>query len=313
MLKTRLAAAVLLLIASVSSDSSAQSGISAGDPPQDVAENEIGPPQGNLRGTDEAPISVKIVDTEEAKQIRERGELAAAEKEILDRKLVDETQRLADLTADLAAYTNKLFWATAVLGAFTFALFLIAALGHRETSKAANASVKSTEQFREKERARLIASDVVCNVVVFDDHDPDAAEVRCRIYVRAQFYNYGATPALIGKTRIKPVIANNLPSRVTLRDVVSHPAYYQIPIMPGRSGGELEYSQEVTLSKEEARQIEGLPIANGKNVFVVGSIVYKDIFGVVRTFVFASKRKDREVVPTRGDDYNRDYQPHYEE
>ena len=76
------------------------------------------PPGSNQRGTDEIPLTVKILPTETSKEKTDREDRErsqSAEKAAVDKRLADQTQRLADETGELSSYTNWLAWFTLFL------------------------------------------------------------------------------------------------------------------------------------------------------------------------------------------------------
>jgi hypothetical protein len=199
----------------------------------------------------------------------------------------------------------------AFVAVFTLALVISTVGLWIVTRQTAEATKANTDMIVNRERARFIASDTLCGIGIFANQ-PKADVVRCTISARTQFYNVGATPGLVGKTRIKVFIGRSLPERITLRDVPSKPYYFQIAILPQGTGGEIDIQMEVEMPRAEAIELERTPTADGRKMFVVGSLVFKDVFGVVRTFVFASKKRGNIVVPTAGEAYNREYEPDYE-
>lgn len=91
-------------------------------PVQTPSNQSAQPSAQDQRGTDQIPFSVKIVPGERTKEQAEKEEGERREKDekaVVDRQLIDQTQRLADETGNLATYT---FW----LARFTLFLFFAA-------------------------------------------------------------------------------------------------------------------------------------------------------------------------------------------
>ena len=81
------------------------------------------------RGTDQMPLSVKIIPGERTKEQAEKEEHERREKDekaAVDKRLADQTQRLADETDNLATYTSFLFCAAlGQIALFVWQLWLI--------------------------------------------------------------------------------------------------------------------------------------------------------------------------------------------
>jgi hypothetical protein len=91
----------------------------AQQPVQAPSANPTQPSASDQRGTDQIPLSVKILPSQDAKERAENEEHERAEKAWIDKKLADGTQRLVDETQALRRYTG---W----LAIFTLFLFLAA-------------------------------------------------------------------------------------------------------------------------------------------------------------------------------------------
>jgi hypothetical protein len=83
---------------------------SRGQSKQPPAQNKqaVQPPAPDQRGTEEAPLAVKILPASDAEKQAEKQERDGKEKAETDRKLALETQRIADFTRLLAAFTAGL-------------------------------------------------------------------------------------------------------------------------------------------------------------------------------------------------------------
>lgn len=94
----------LALLAVIASDSWAQS-----KQPSPQSKPPAQPPATDQRGTDQIPLSVKILPATDAKEQADKTERDRKEKAIIDEKLAFETQRIADYTDWLAVFTGLLF------------------------------------------------------------------------------------------------------------------------------------------------------------------------------------------------------------
>lgn len=109
MLIRRTAILTLALCLAVVSDSAQSQRGSRSNPPRTESAQPAAPEQ---RGTDQSPFTVKILPGPDSKERTDKEERERQEKAAVDKKLADETQRIADDT----------FW----LGMFTLALFFVA-------------------------------------------------------------------------------------------------------------------------------------------------------------------------------------------
>lgn len=234
-------------------------------------------------------------------------------------RLAFDTERLADYTYGLAFFTFSLMLVAVVQAIFFFWQLRIMQSTLTDSKKTSGAAVQSAtatkeivESFKVKERARLLAGNA--QLKVHYKRMEDGLEQRI-LEITISLLNYGGTAARIGKGRLRIVVDQaDLQENLPLRGVEGTTAtqgYYQIPILPNEWGAQLANSWEVVQTREQWdrmwRAVEDSP-----KVFVVGSVVFKDVFDQVRTFVFAMKFTNGHFVPTRGGSYNREYDGLYE-
>lgn len=200
----------------------------------------------------------------------------------------------------------------AFVALFTLALVLSTAALWWVTKQTAEATEASTQTIINRERARLLAGNATARFERLELNE-ETGIGRYIIEVNCQFLNFGATPARINKCRIK-ILADSaeLPERVTLRDCRPNVGYFQIAIAPNAWGADLADTVEFFATHEEF-EARWLAKPGSPLFFVVGSATFKDVFDVVRTFVFAMKYTNGHFVPTRGESYNKEYEPYYED
>jgi hypothetical protein len=129
----------LAFVAAFASDSWGQSKkpSSSADPP---SKQTTQPPASDQRGTDKSPFSVKILPSPEAGQQAEKQERERQEKELIDKKLAFDTQRIADYTWWLASLTGALFAIAVMQAAFFFIQLGIMKKGMDDTASAVQAA-----------------------------------------------------------------------------------------------------------------------------------------------------------------------------
>lgn len=111
------------------------------------AENQmLGPAE--ARGTEQFPVVVKVMPAE-------RTQAEVAEEKAKEREGLKTETRLADLTGDLAAYTWKLFIATAFLAALTAGLLVIGLSQAREAKRMITATEIAAYAARDSARVAV--------------------------------------------------------------------------------------------------------------------------------------------------------------
>jgi hypothetical protein len=252
------------------------------------------------RGTEESPVFVKVVPADPGAEESQQHQL--------DRQLVDYTRDLAIATDDLAKYTGWLFGATVATAFATLLLFGIAAYQGRHTKAAlaysaatAKAAVDSVNEFREKERARVVV--INPNWQFSPNEDPGSAPKTYTIRVTHQFLNYGATPAVLGDYKGKIFFATSLPENPASDGGTIRIGPFQTPLLTNQLGDAQEINDEVTLDQDEWDQVRA-DTPGGFKMFVIISVVFKDTFGTIRTAFFALKFKGSYFVPSGDEAYN---------
>jgi hypothetical protein len=150
------------------------------------------------RGTEQVPFVVKVIPSERSQEAEKHD----AQKAEIDRQTVE-------FTRDLAGYTNRLFWATVALAAFTAGLSGAAFLQMRDTRrtiKAAETAAKAAERhatvaeqtFVDLERPYLFYERIRMEQPITSGWLDPNIEIGNRIIsVLYEIKNYGRTPAVI--------------------------------------------------------------------------------------------------------------------
>jgi len=98
------------------------------------------PPAADQRGTDKEPLAVKVLSAPKPEADAAKEEHERAEKAALDKKLVFDTQRIADYTAYLAAFTVMLAAVAIVQAAFFLVQLKLMRTSMTDATIAANAA-----------------------------------------------------------------------------------------------------------------------------------------------------------------------------
>lgn len=162
------------------------------------------PPVPDQRGTDSVPLAVKILPAPDAEKQADKQERERQEKELIDKKLAFETQRIADYTWWLATFTVALF-CVAILqaGLFVWQLGYMkkgmkdATIAARAASRSAIATVSQAKVARDTltkvQRPYVFAFGI--QFLRQGTHEGEA-------FVTYTVANYGETPATIDDVKI---------------------------------------------------------------------------------------------------------------
>jgi hypothetical protein len=252
------------------------------------------------RGTDQTPLSVKIIPGERTKEQAEKEEHERREKDekaAIDKRLADETQRLADETDNIATYTSRLAVFTlllfcAALGQiwlFVWQLFLI-----RESLQDTKATVKVSQEtliltHRPKLRVRNIT---ITQNWATGQRSPlfrEGQELIGHFYIS----NVGGTPAKIVESLclVHPT-KRGLPMNRPYEEMkANNPIAPTTTLQPGEAtqakfGGKLG---------PEAKDISSF--SDNWRLYVMGWVEYTDVSDIKRRTVFC-----REWRQPRGPD-----------
>jgi hypothetical protein len=265
--KTFIGIAMLLVLISHSAAQSQQRPFTSPRPaPQPTAQDQ--------RGTDQQPLSVKIVPSEKTDAERED-----------EQKHRDSEARLSDSAAQLARFAYGLFLvAIAQLLLFAVQLWFIRA-SFRDAKKAAEAAKLNAEAVIDAERARIFASieqDTADTIRSAAKHahstEKDGNTLDGSIGLFYGLKNYGKTPAIIKEIGHQLVLAPELAKEH------EHSPKNPLPIEqilgPGEQTprGTLVCSLDRKMTIGEAKEI----LALKNSLWFYGYVTYDDTFGFGR-------------------------------
>lgn len=246
------------------------------------------------RGTDQSPLSVKVLPDPDAKEKEEQDRKQRAE---VDAKLALETERIADYMRWLAAFA---------LGLFFVALGQVALFGvqlrhmHRGTEEAANAAKVAMESARTATAQAAIARD---SLKVMQN----TAERQSRAYVEVEIEkldlnaaNTGAAEVVlrvknVGRTPARDLVCN---SWIDLRPWPQPPnAVFAGPADPNPQSkaivnpGQARHFKAATKAPLKTFELEEIAAGTPRRLYIFGSVTYRDVFrnDLVTEFCIAIK------------------------
>jgi len=286
-----LRALMCVIAVAIAGEAIAQSRGSRQPPIANPSAQPAQPAAPDQRGTDQFPLSVKILPSPKSAEEAEKEQSERREKDekaAVDKRLADETQRLADQTENLADYTR---W----LAGFTLLLFF-AAVGQvflfwiqlrlinkslAPAEAAARAATVAAEHIPKVERAYLYIviiaesiSDAATRLAANQGELSGDGHIEMRPNVRYVFKNYGKTPALLKEISHTITHAAILPDEIdyTPADVV----FTETFVAASDSTQELRCTFTGTLlSTQHAAEI----VRGQRTYWFYGRVVYDDIFG----------------------------------
>jgi hypothetical protein len=200
----------LAFLAAIASDSWGQSKqpSSGANPP---SKQSTQPPAPDQRGTDQSPVVVKILPAPNTEKQTEKQEREWQEKELIDKKLAFDTQRIADYTWWLASLTGCLFAIAVIQAGFFFWQLRYMRKGMEDAAIAANAAALSARAAIALELPIITAepdgfswgnSRRVGDEMLIDSFGIE----------RVRFFNSGRTAAVLLEIAFGYTIGNHLPS-----------------------------------------------------------------------------------------------------
>jgi hypothetical protein len=270
-------------------------------PIQAPSANPTQPPEPDQRGTDQIPLTVKELPSEDAKERAEKEERERTEKAGIDKKLADETERLADETQALSRYTGGLaiftlflfFAATGQIALFWIQLRLIRE-SLTDAKVAANAAKQSADVARDalvlsgETAKRQLRAYLSIELAIRDGEHQLAREFKAKI----TFKNCGQTPAYEGIMRISIDACAVSPASI---EPASKRATFMFEMPPGNiftATPEID-SNKLGLYDETISSFNDGKIA----IYILGKADFKDAFGEDRWFKFRL-RYDKGCVAT---------------
>jgi hypothetical protein len=272
----------LAFLAAFASDSWGQS-----KQPSAQSKQPAQPPAADQRGTDQVPLTVKILPAQDTKEKADKEERERQEKAVIDEKLAFETQRIADYTDRLALFTIFIFCvAVSQAGLFVWQL-LYMRKGMEEAAIAAKAAKESAETAKIQAG---VARDTLQTM-------QDTAERQLRAYVGVSQFSIskvetGAPEAVVHIKNFGQTPAYNMQTWIHMW-ITRHPLRIILPVAPEsllKSTAILHPGCEVVhfMPKEPAvkpEHIASLGTPEG-TIYVYGEITYRDAFKNPRTTKF---------------------------
>jgi hypothetical protein len=184
---------VALLLLTGSALAQSQQPPASSNAPTNPAAQPAAPDQ---RGTDQVPLTVKVLPGQDTKEQADKAEHDRKEKAVIDEKLAFETQRIADYTDRLTWFTLLFFFAAiGQIALFFWQLRLIKeSLGPAETlALTAQRQAETAEKSFVASQRPWVGIDNISNIPLNVGHEPDVLLV---------VKNTGPGPALQMKAKV---------------------------------------------------------------------------------------------------------------
>jgi hypothetical protein len=223
------------------------------------------------RGTEQAPFFIKVIPPKKSK-----AESVSQEKK--ESEGVSVEKRVADLTGDLATYTEKLYYATVALAALTAGLLLLGFLQRGDNKRA----IKTAEE--SAEAAKLSAQAAVVQLKAFVAIQAVALEnVGEGLVPRAviTFKNTGLSPAF-NVTQTGTMGIDYFPEPQGKPDLGGPVSRESQPLGPG-----VEIGMPVQLPRALQAHHIGALLGNTMALYVFGTVSYADAFGEKHSYPIA--------------------------
>jgi hypothetical protein len=284
------------------------------------------PSAADQRGTDQVPLTVKVLPAPDAKEQADKAEHTAKEKAVIDEKLAFETQRIAD-------YTDRLAWFTLCLvgiailqaGLFVWQLLYMrkgmhdATIAAEAAAQSANAASVQTRIARDTQtnlqRPYIFAFDVgrLVRAATDDGANDDW-------FIAYTVANYGSIPAIIETVRVGFELSDRVapdmpPAASEDHDLVTSPILaanerrepYREYLSPDLHTGGIAF-KETGRGENKSLRVSG-PVFNipkGDDLFFRIEITYRGPF--TRNHETGAMWLVRpglgDLVPRGGDEYN---------
>jgi hypothetical protein len=221
MLIVRATVFVLVLLALTIGDSHSQRRSRNQPPVQPPRTQPAQAPTPDQRGTEQMPFAVKILPSENSKGQAEKEEQQRQEKAAVDKRVADETQRLALYTFWLTIFTLFLFVAAITqIGFFWWQLRIITRTikptedAANAAKNAANAAIDQAKTAVAAERAYVTIAHMSPGLDIQKDEKGASWG-----WVTVRVKNFGRTPARVTDVLLKPII---LPKDEILPDIPNY-------------------------------------------------------------------------------------------
>jgi len=258
---------------------------SGSDPP---AEQGTQPPTPDQPRADQPAITIKAIPGEGAEDKSNQEERDRREKAEVDRKVAFETQRVADYTFWLGAFSLGLFFAAIVQVALFFWQLRLIDRSLGDAKRAADAAAEGARAAKlSADSLQIIEGAYVFPEIVTEDiaGSLDALmtgfTVTNRLRVRYSFKNFGKTPAIIQSFSADLIH----PDQVHLRSVNADARQTVRKTILG--AGDSTSVAEPLETEITANQNEAAGIKEGRShLYFNGNIRYADIWGNRWSFPF---------------------------
>jgi hypothetical protein len=202
------------------------------------------------RGTEQLPLSVKIVPAIDADKKSANEDSDRKDKAIIDRKLAYETQRIADYTLYLAVFTALVFVVSGIVGYAAFTT--------------ASAAKLSAEAVIDAERPHMIMDELVVSGL----NSPDVNGGK-NLRFSYQIRNFGRTPSFAKEMALQFYFGSELPEGQTFGGKTE---------IIGVTAPDLRYGvqwpNEIFIPADKIQPV----IARVSNIFFLGFFKYTDVF-----------------------------------
>jgi hypothetical protein len=280
------------------------------------------PPAVDQRGTDQLPLTVKILPSQKTKEEAEKEERERGEKAAIDRSVADDTQRLAEYTKWLAVFTLALFLGAIGQAALFFVQLRYMRKGMDDAKVAAEAAKAASEAAKTQALATIQAERPY---IVFKISQPGLAFEKALIIpdtstngrLRFEIINAGKTPAMLEEFKeLYPVVEGRADPPAPLDPMKDRGTLLPVgTISPINS----PYSRATNLfAEEKVPQIRKMlqPKAwNDRRLFCQGFIRYSDTFGncYITGFLAAFSPTHSDWALRGGKQYNYSHQERRED
>jgi hypothetical protein len=275
----------LTFLAAFASDSWGQSQ-SAPQRGQPKGNQSTQPPAADLRGTDQSPLTVKILPGQKTKEEAEKEEHERQEKGSIDRSLADDTRRLAEYTKWLAVFTLALFLGAIGQAALFFYQLRYMRQGMKDATIAANAARDGAAAANEQAKAIIVAERPyvffkITKPGLIPQNERLIPDTETKGRLHFELINAGRTPAMLDEFKeTYPVIEGITDAPVPLDPMKDRGTLLPVGTI---SMANSPFSRATNLFNEEMvpdiRKMLMPMASEHRRIFFQGFIRYHDAFG----------------------------------
>jgi hypothetical protein len=176
---------------------------------------------------------------------------------------------------------------TLIIAAFTIILSLFTVSLARSTRKAANSAVEASNAVLATERGTIV--ETIRHVAPANifwartfDNSPTMPASECDVVISLYFRNYGKTPATLYYIDLDAIISDKMPA---LEPLANEPHVLAKPTLAqNEQTVEIDLTRTFNVSWKISRALS----VGAMSIYVVGTIIYNDVFGNIwkRTFIW---------------------------